>query len=94
MGREDILNLNLKQKCGSIPNHRISTTAVPDNPFGTSGKLTKSYSAWITWYKTNINVDDYKKFISRKVTLTSSLIVVFFHYYFSRMYVCILSSSK
>jgi len=94
MGREDILKINstLSHAGGKLSRHRISSAMQQDKMSTTTigggvsgggagggvGKLAKSYSAWMSWYKTNINTDDYKKFISRKDT---DFLAQIFHMY-------------
>ena len=46
----------------------LASNITQENGAQTSNvKLTKSYSAWLTWYKGNLSVEDYKKFISKRV---------------------------
>ena len=46
----------------------LASNITQENGTQTSNvKLTKSYSAWLTWYKGNLSVEDYKKFISKRV---------------------------
>jgi len=34
---------------------------------GGAGQLAKNYASWLTWYRNNVDLDDFRKFISNQV---------------------------
>jgi len=61
IGREDMLKIQTKADL-----RRSGLFESVD--LGGAGQLAKNYASWLTWYKNNIDVDDYRKFISNHET--------------------------
>lgn len=62
IGREDMLKISNKAEL------RRSTFVNDQSNLGGVGQLAKNYAAWVAWYRNNVNLDDFKKFVSNKET--------------------------
>ncbi|XP_057308857.1 coiled-coil domain-containing protein 87-like isoform X2 [Hydractinia symbiolongicarpus] len=63
IGREDILKMDLRRRSLANPNKSAFFNGKDTSSIN---KLFKEYNAWLAWYKSTLNTDDYRKFLSLK----------------------------